>query len=321
MLILQVVTINVSQIPTAILVNIVARKQLTGIGEMLVVVKAALARFVALTKTVGIQMNVVFLTNVLIKDVLDVLPTQTVVPDITVARKDIGMNLASVVHTVLENLVARSRTVELQMSVVFLTNVHVLIKVVRDVLPTQTAVPDITVARKDIRMNLASVVHTVLENLVARSRTVELQMSVVFLTNVHVLIKVVRDVLPTQTAVPDITVARKDIRMNLASVVHTVLENLVARSRTVEVQMSVVFLTNVHVLIKVVRDVLPTQTAVPDITVARKDIGMNLASVVHTVLENLVVEAMTVVDRVKLVIRIIDAQNRRTLTHDGWLLL
>jgi hypothetical protein len=175
------------------------------------------------------------------------------------------------------------------------------------------------VARKQTRLTGIGEVmvaeKVVLARFVALTRTVELKMNVVFLTNV--LIKDVLDVLPTQTAVRNITVVKKDIGMSLVSVVHTVLENLVARSRTVELQMSVVFLTNVHVLMKVVRDVLPTQTAVPDITVVRKHSGMNLASVVHTVLENLVVQATTVVDRVKLVIRIIDAQNRRTLTHDG----
>lgn len=114
-------------------------------------------------------------------------------------------------------------------------------------------------------------------------------------------------------------VARKQTRLTGIGEVmvaeKVVLARFVALTRTVELKMNVVFLTNV--LIKDVLDVLPTQTAVRNITVVKKDIGMSLVSVVHTVLENLVVQATTVVDRVKLVIRIIDAQNRRTLTHDG----
>ena len=53
--------------------------------------------------------------------------------------------------------------------------------------------------------------------------------------------------------------------------------------------MCVVFLTNV--LIVVALDVPQTQTAVPNITVVRKDSGLlvNLVCVVNIVLENLVV--------------------------------
>ncbi len=151
--------------------NIVAKKQtLPGFGQTLVVVKVVLVRSVALTRTVELQMNVVFLTNALIAIVRDVLVTQIALPDTTVVRKDIGTSLVSAVHTVLENLVPRARTVELQMNAVFLTNA--LIAVVRDVLVTQIALPDITVVRKDIGTSLVSAVHTVLENLVPRAMTV-----------------------------------------------------------------------------------------------------------------------------------------------------
>jgi hypothetical protein len=78
--------------------------------------------------------------------------------------------------------------------------------------------------------------------------------------------------------------------------------------------MSVVFLTNV--LIVVALDVLQTHTAVPDITVVRRDSGMlvNLVSVVHIVLANLVVQAMTVVARARLATLIVDAQLTKTAT-------
>jgi hypothetical protein len=70
--------------------------------------------------------------------------------------------------------------------------------------------------------------------------------------------------------------------------------------------MNAVFQTNV--LIRVARDVQQTQTAVPDSIVVRKDSGMSLASVVRTVLENLVVQAMIAVARARLVIRITDVR-------------
>jgi hypothetical protein len=87
--------------------------------------------------------------------------------------------------------------------------------------------------------------------------------------------------------------------------------------------MSVVFLTNV--LIGVAPDVPQTQTAVPDITVVRKDSGLlvNLMCVVNIVLGNLVVQAMTVVARARLATLIVDAQLTktaallRTLSHRG----
>jgi hypothetical protein len=87
--------------------------------------------------------------------------------------------------------------------------------------------------------------------------------------------------------------------------------------------MSAVFLTNV--LIVAARVVLQTQTAVPDITVVRKDSGLlvNLMCVVNIVLGNLVVQAMTVVARARLATLIVDAQLTktaallRTLSHRG----
>ena len=75
------------------------------------VAKVVLARFVAQAKTAGLQTNVVFLTSVLIAAVWDVQQTQTAVQDSTVVRKDNGMNLVSVVHIVLENLVIQTTTV------------------------------------------------------------------------------------------------------------------------------------------------------------------------------------------------------------------
>ena len=75
------------------------------------VAKVVLARFVARTKTVGLQTNVVFLTSVLIVAVLDALQTQTAVQDSTVVRKDNGMNLVSAVLIVSENLVIQTTTV------------------------------------------------------------------------------------------------------------------------------------------------------------------------------------------------------------------
>ena len=92
--------------------NIVAKKKtLPGFGQTLVVVEVVLVRSVALTRTVELQMNVVFLTNALIAVVRDVPVTQIAVPDITVVRKDIGTSLVSAVQTVLENLVPRAMTV------------------------------------------------------------------------------------------------------------------------------------------------------------------------------------------------------------------
>jgi hypothetical protein len=85
--------------------------------------------------------------------------------------------------------------------------------------------------------------------------------------------------------------------------------------------MSAVFLTNV--LIVVALDVPQTQTAVPDITVVRKDSGtlVNLVSVVHIVLENHVVQAMIVVVRARLATLSIDAQltKKATLPRDLFL--
>ena len=123
------------------------------------------ARSVGLTTTVGLEMSVVFLTNVLIVAARVVLQTQTVVPDIAVVRKDTGMlvNSVSVVSIVLGNLVVRTVTVVDQKNAVFLINV--LIMVVH-VLQIQIAVPDSTVVKDDTRMSYLSVVQTVLENLV-----------------------------------------------------------------------------------------------------------------------------------------------------------
>ena len=97
----------------------------------------------------------------------------------------------------------------------------------------------------------------------------------------------------------------------------------VGLTTTVGLKMSVVFLTNV--LIVVALDVPQTQTAVPDITVVRKDSGLlvNLMCVVNIVLGNLVVQAMTVVARARLATLIVDAQLTktaallRTLSHRG----
>ena len=58
----------------------------------------------------------------------------------------------------------------------------------------------------------------------------------------------------------------------------------------------------------VVRDVQQTQTAVPDSIVVRKNSGTSLASVVRTVLENLVVQAMIVVARARLATLITDVR-------------
>ena len=85
-----------------------------------------------------------------------------------------------------------------------------------------------------------------------------------------------------------------------------VLASYVARPRTVGQPMNAVFLTNV--LIRVVRDVQQTQTAVPDSIVVRKNSGTSLASVVRTVLENLVVQAMIVVARARLATLITDVR-------------
>ena len=91
------------------------------------VAKVVLARFVARTKTAGLQTNVVFLTSVLIAAVLDVQQTQTVAQDSTVVRKDNGMNLVSVVHIVLENLVIQTTTVADPVRHVTLTYVQELL--------------------------------------------------------------------------------------------------------------------------------------------------------------------------------------------------
>ena len=114
------VTTNVSQIPNVIQINIVARRrtQLIVGRETLVVLKAVLARYVARARTVGLQMNAVFLTNVLIVVVRDVVQIQTVVQDITAVRKGSGMRLASAALIVSENLVVQAMTVVAQASLV-----------------------------------------------------------------------------------------------------------------------------------------------------------------------------------------------------------
>jgi hypothetical protein len=164
------VTISVHLILSAIWINIVARRRVPAIGGI-VVPKVVWARSVGLTTTVGLEMSAVFLTNVLIVAARVVLQTQTVVPDITVVRKDTGMlvNSVSVVSIVLGNLVVRTVTVVDQKNAVFLINV--LIMVVH-VLQIQIAVPDSTVVKDDTRMSYLSVVQTVLENLVVRAITV-----------------------------------------------------------------------------------------------------------------------------------------------------
>ena len=105
-------TVSVHQILSAIWINIVARRRVPAIGE-LVVPKVVWARSVGLTTTVGLKMSVAFLTNVLIGVALDVPQTQTAVPDITVVRKDSGLlvNLMCVVNIVLGNLVVQAMTV------------------------------------------------------------------------------------------------------------------------------------------------------------------------------------------------------------------
>jgi hypothetical protein len=102
-------------------------------------------------------------------------------------------------------------------------------------------------------------------------------------------------------------VARRRIPFGKITVLKVVWARSVGLTTTAELQMSAVFLTNV--LIVVALDVPQTQTAVPDITVVRKD-GMlvNLVSVVNIVLANLVVQAMIVVDRARLATLSIDAQ-------------
>jgi hypothetical protein len=115
---LDVVT-NVSQIPNVIQIIIVARRltQRT-VGETLVVLEAVLARYVARARTAGHQVNAVFLTNVLIVVVRDVVQIQTVVQDIIVVRKGSGMRLASAALIVSENLVVQAMTVVAQASLV-----------------------------------------------------------------------------------------------------------------------------------------------------------------------------------------------------------
>jgi hypothetical protein len=141
-------------------------------------------------------------------------------------------------------------------------------------------------------------------------------MSAVFLTNV--LIVAARVVLQTQTVVPDITVVRKDTGMlvNSVSVVSIVLGNLVVRTVTVVDQKNAVFLINVLI---VVVHVLQIQIAVPDSTVVKDDTRMSYLSVVQTVLENIVVRAITVVAPARLATLIIDAQLTKTatLSHHG----
>jgi hypothetical protein len=107
----QAVTISVHRILSVIWINIVARRRIP-FGKI-TVLKVVWARSVGLTTIVGLEMSVVFLTNVLIVVALDVLQTHTAVPDITVVRRDSGMlvNLVSVVHIVLANLVVQAMTV------------------------------------------------------------------------------------------------------------------------------------------------------------------------------------------------------------------
>ena len=92
------------------------------------------------------------------------------------------------------------------------------------------------------------------------------------------------------------------------TVLKPVLASFAELTRTVEAEMSVVFLINV--LIVAVLDVPQNQTAVLAIIVVN-DSGMavNLASVVRAaVLENFVVQSMTVVARAKRVTRTVDVQ-------------
>jgi hypothetical protein len=116
-------------------------------------------------------------------------------------------------------------------------------------------------------------------------------------------------------------VARRSIPFGKIVVLKVVWARSVGLTTTAELQMSAVFLTNV--LIVVALDVPQTQTAVPDITVVRKDSGtlVNLVSVVHIVLENHVVQAMIVVVRARLATLSIDAQltKKATLPRDLFL--
>ena len=116
-------------------------------------------------------------------------------------------------------------------------------------------------------------------------------------------------------------VARRSIPFGKIVVLKVVWARSVGLTTTAELQMSAVFLTNV--LIVVALNVPQTQTAVPDITVVRKDSGtlVNLVSVVHIVLENHVVQAMIVVDRARLATLSIDAQltKKATLPRDLFL--
>ena len=83
---------------------------------MIIVIKLVLAKCVGLTATAGRKMNVVFLVNVLIEAVQDVLIILIVALGIIVVRKDTGMpiNLANVVQTVLGNRVLQAMIVVVQ---------------------------------------------------------------------------------------------------------------------------------------------------------------------------------------------------------------
>ena len=134
----QVVATSVSRIRNVIQINIVAGRQTQlrlrpGAGvERLVVLKLVLASYVARARTAGQPMNAVFLINVLIRVARDVQQTQTAVPDSIVVRKNSGTSLASVVRTVLENLVVQAMIVVAQARLVIrITDVRICLRINR----------------------------------------------------------------------------------------------------------------------------------------------------------------------------------------------
>ena len=86
----RAVVIRVNRNLNVIWINIAVKRRKI-IWEM-AVLKVVLAKFAARTRTAELETLAVFLINVLIVDVQDVLSTPIVVLVIIVVRKDIGMN-------------------------------------------------------------------------------------------------------------------------------------------------------------------------------------------------------------------------------------
>jgi hypothetical protein len=187
-----------------------------------------------------------------------------------VARRRVPFGEIIVLKVVWTKFAARTTTVELKMSAVFLKNV--LIVVALDVLIIQTVIQPMSVAKKRFLWTKPFAQPIVSAKLVVLTKTVLVRESAV--DRESVLKQVVTiSVHLILSAIWINIVARRRFPIGEIVVLKVVLAKFAARTTTAELKTSAVFLTNV--LTMVVRDVLQTHTAVADITVVRKDSGTN----------------------------------------------